>query len=81
MIQEIPQFREIDICHINPGILDDLHFHDHVMFFVLDIFIVQEKSALIELRHVQDTVKLLNDEEVSDLKISFSQKQSFPFLS
>ena len=83
MIQAVVQIKEIDILHIDRLVLDHLQFPgDHLKVFVLYIVTVIQKSILIELHHVQDTlIFTTNEETLNLLTFHLSEKnhyRSFP---
>ena len=58
---EIAQIQEIDIHGIDPLALDQRQFYHRVEVFALCIVIEIENFSLIELHHVPDTMKIMNN--------------------
>ena len=64
MIQEIVQFQENDIPHIDPLVLDHLQSRViDVKILVLDIVVVKENSVLIELYTARGTLAFITNEK------------------
>ena len=68
MINEIVLFREIDISHNDPLVLDHLQFQgDHLKITTLGIALVMDISIPIELNYVQVTPNFIMNEETIDV--------------